>query len=511
VPRLPLTLPGDASAAAVRADASDWIVGARPGRATARLARAYGARGFGAIEPGAYVVARGRARAFAAALSHRHALVYAQPDALRAPAQAAPFPLDPLDDLQGYRWRDHVVSPSLAAPTRTRLIALVDAAADVSHPDLASGRISTTGGHPVTIEHGTATASVAAAPRNGIGLTGLWPGGRALNVALGTDISCADSANGIIKAIRHHAAVINMSYGSSALCVPEYLALEAAYARGIVPVAAAGNEFNRGNPLEFPATLPHVVTVGALDPSDEPSTFSNANAAVDVSAPGVCIPTAVPLGLRVKPSPGCPEGPSGYAYLSGTSFSAPMVAAAIAWVRAARPRLRADQAVDAVRFSARDVGPSGFDAETGFGELSVDGALARKAGPHDPGEPNDGPGLVDGSLLPKQALLFTGQRTVHRRATVDATEDPADWYRIAIPAHRRAHLDVHPRAGNPDLLVRRRHGDSYPVVARSAHRGGHRERVTLRNRTGSREIRYVGVSPGGGARLDAAYTLSVSR
>ena len=53
---------------------------------------------------------------------------------------------------------------------------------------------------PVTNSHGTATASVAAAPQNGIGILGVWPGARALNVPLrdraaGTDggITCAAS------------------------------------------------------------------------------------------------------------------------------------------------------------------------------------------------------------------------------------------------------------------------------------------------------------------------------
>ena len=56
--------------------------------------------------------------------------------------------------------------------------------------------------------------------------------------------------------------MINMSYGSRGACYPEYVALQFAVARGIVPVAAAGNEFAEGNPLEFPASLPHVLTVG---------------------------------------------------------------------------------------------------------------------------------------------------------------------------------------------------------------------------------------------------------
>ncbi len=61
----------------------------------------------------------------------------------------------------------------------------MDAAADADAPGV-DGRpnFSTLPGMPVTNSHGTATASVAAAPQNGIGILGVWPGARALNVPL---------------------------------------------------------------------------------------------------------------------------------------------------------------------------------------------------------------------------------------------------------------------------------------------------------------------------------------
>jgi hypothetical protein len=513
VPALPVSLPGDASAAGVLADRAIWIVGARPGPASQRLAHAHGARGLGL--PGAYVVARARARAFAGALAARHRLTYAQPDVLRATRQVRPFGNDPLDDLAGYRWRDHVVSPMRQPPTRHKLIALVDAALDRTHPEFAAGNVATTGGHRVTNPHGTSTASVAAAPQNGVGLTGLWPGARALNVALGHNISCADSTRGILAAVEHGASVINMSYGSARFCTPEYLALEIAFGHGIVPVAAAGNELTQGNPIEFPAALPHVVTVGAVGPDDLAAPFSNANAALDLAAPGVCIPVAVPLALA-KQDTGCPAAPDGYAYESGTSFAAPMVSAAIAWVRSARPRLKADQAADVVRYSARDVGTHGYDGETGYGVLDVDKALSLRKGRHDPGEPNDGPALIDGSLIGRaQPFLFKGRRAGRRTATVDLTEDPQDWYRIELPGHGSARVTVRPRSGNADVLVRglRIKGKtrSYPLQRSSAHRGSRRERLTLVNRSNRRELLFVGVQPGKGRRLDAVYSLAVSR
>ena len=140
-------------------------------------------------------------------------------------------------------------------------------------------------------------------------------------------------------------------------------------AKGIIPVAAAGNEFADGNPLEFPASLPHVVTVAATTPDDSSAWFSNVNDAIDISAPGVGILTAVPKTLDGT-------GQDGYEALDGTSFAAPMVSAAMAWVRAARPELKPDQVVQAVRLTARDVLRPGWDPLTGFGVLNIGAALA---------------------------------------------------------------------------------------------------------------------------------------
>ncbi|MEA2291582.1 MAG: hypothetical protein QOF17_602, partial [Solirubrobacteraceae bacterium] len=57
-----VVLPGDASAAAARADRATWIVGARPGAGASGIAAAYGAAAAGPARWGAYVVAAGRAR-----------------------------------------------------------------------------------------------------------------------------------------------------------------------------------------------------------------------------------------------------------------------------------------------------------------------------------------------------------------------------------------------------------------------------------------------------------------
>ena len=507
-PELPMTLPGDATAASVPAVHSRWIVGARPGRRSREIARAFGARHIGPPGTGGYVLARSRARAFASALERRGLLVYAQADTLAEPHQAvAPDPLSVPPD----NWRDVVADPALAPPAVTPespLIALVDAQLDTTHPEWQGGNTATIQQFAVTNSHGTATASVAAAPVNGVGLVGVWPGARALNVPLPDSISCSRSANQIQTAIQSGAAVINMSYGSRVLCPPEYIALQFAVARGIVPVAAAGNEFAEGNPLEFPASLPHVLTVAAIGPDLQSSFFSNTSAAIDLSAPGEAIMTAVPPVLDADGTQ------DGFERQSGTSFAAPMVSAAVAWVRAARPDLTADQVNQAVRLSARDLGRAGWEPDTGFGLLSVGQALAITPPPPDPAEPNDDIVWVDGRAFDRpDRLIFRGRGTARRSAMLDAFEDPADVYRIRLRPHSRVRISANP-AGNDDiaLTVHRRTATrlSSRPLKRSARRGKRTETIRLRNGSGRARVYYVGVRVQRGARdLDATYALRV--
>jgi hypothetical protein len=199
-PSLPMILPGDATAASVPAARSTWIVGARPSAAARRLAARFGARQVGLRGTGGYVLSRARARAFADALRTRGLLVYAQPNSLARPLSVSN---DPLSNTP-YNWRALVADPALTPPAVTAsspLIALVDAQLYAAHPEFVGGHISTISKFPVTIAHGTATASVAAAPVNGRGFVGVWPGARALNVPLPGTITCADSGNEIATAI----------------------------------------------------------------------------------------------------------------------------------------------------------------------------------------------------------------------------------------------------------------------------------------------------------------------
>ncbi|HEX5621100.1 MAG TPA: S8 family serine peptidase [Solirubrobacteraceae bacterium] len=507
-PQPPMVLPGDATASSLRASESTWIVGARPTAQARVIAKRFGAKQVGPDGTGGYVIGRSKARAFADALGGL--LVYAQPDTLAEPL--ASVPNDPLSATP-YNWRAMVADPALTPPAvgpTSPLIALVDAQLDKTHPELANSNTNTIPQFPITISHGTATASVAAAPQNGIGIVGVWPNARALNLPLPAEITCSRSANQIEKAIENGAAVINMSYGSRGLCMPEYIAIQFAVARGIVPVAAAGNEFDQGNPPEFPASLPHVLTVAAVGPDGKSSYFSNANTAVDLSAPGEQVMTAVPPALD---GDGTKDG---YELQSGTSFSAPMVAAAVAWVKAVRPTLSGDQLTQAVRLSASDLGNPGWDPDTGFGLLSVAGALQIPTPPRDPGEPNDDIVWVDGRAFGKpDRLFYKGHGHKRLVGLLDTSEDPGDVYRIRLRPHSRVKVRAKP-AGNDDVALYAFKKKAKAVrrnkaLKKASHKNrGGTERFVLRNRGRRSKVFYLAIEVQPKARdLDAVYTLRV--
>ena len=233
---------------------------------------------------------------------------------------------------------------------------------------------------------------------------------------------------------------------------------------------------------------------------------------MDLSAPGVGILTAVPPALDTD------GAQDGYQALDGTSFSAPMVSAAMAWVRAARPDLTPDRVIQAVRLSARDVKRPGWDPLTGFGVLNVGAALrvpADKLPIQDPLEPNDNLVWVDGRAFGKARRRRSGRAAPPRvNGLLDKQEDPVDVYRIVVPAASRE--------DHGDPALRR------PVARGLPHLGGLGQRRRRRGRSlaqgGIQEDRardgpqprhrkrsyYIAIRPQGSSRYqERQYTLRV--
>ena len=127
--------------------------------------------------------------------------------------------------------------------------------------------------------------------------------------------------------------VVSLSFGGfvleQAFCME--WAIRSLQRRGVVVVASAGND-GSCRPT-YPAAFPDVVSVGAVGPTG-PAPFSNYGPWVRACAPGVDLLSTFYEGYNGAERPGeagvDPDSFNGWALWSGTSFSAPVVAAALA-------------------------------------------------------------------------------------------------------------------------------------------------------------------------------------
>ncbi len=170
--------------------------------------------------------------------------------------------------------------------------------------------------------HGTHVAGSAAAnSNNGVGVAGTCRGCSLFNAkVLDDNGSGANSwiANGIIWSADEGAKVISMSLGGSSSSNTLRDAVDYAWGKGAVLVAAAGND-NTSNP-SYPAYYQNVIAVGATDHKDLKASYSNYGSWVDVAAPGSAI-----LSTTVDSAK--------YGKYNGTSMSTPHVAgvAGLVW------------------------------------------------------------------------------------------------------------------------------------------------------------------------------------
>jgi hypothetical protein len=330
----------------------------------------------------------------------------------------------------------HLVEP----PGPGKPVTVIDTGVDLAHPEFA-GRPSTVALSPQSTtgpmeEHGTAVASTLAAPANGQGVVGVYPQAT-LQIWDGSPvtpgIAISDVLAGIDAAIRRGPGVINLSLGSPHRDPFLEAMIHAAFGTGSLVVAAAGNDRQRGNDLEYPASIAHVLTAGAIDMTGRPASFSSGSQYVDLVAPGQAIPVAIPGG--------------GYSSFSGTSFAAPLAAGVTAWVWTARPTLSITQLFDVMRSSPQDIEAPGFDTFSGFGRLDIPRALTIAPLPPDPSEPND-----DVSHVKPKRLFRNGAPPINSprrlradvRARLDHSEDPRDVYRVWVAGRRVTSISLVP-------------------------------------------------------------------
>ncbi|MCW5940100.1 MAG: peptidase S8 [Fimbriimonadaceae bacterium] len=236
------------------------------------------------------------------------------------------------------RYPNQYALPKISAPTgwtvttgsSSVVIAIVDTGIDKNHTDLNSKFVA---GYDFVNNdsdpdddngHGTHCAGIAAAVTNNAnGVAGVDWNARLMGVkVLNASGSGSFSAisNGITWAADNGAKVISLSLGASSGSSTLESAVNYAWNRNVVVVAAAGNS-NTSSP-SYPAFYTNCIAVGSTDQNDARSSFSNFGASwVDVAAPGTSILSTY-------------DGNT-YATLSGTSMACPAVAglAGLLWAK----------------------------------------------------------------------------------------------------------------------------------------------------------------------------------
>jgi hypothetical protein len=422
--------------------------------------------------------------------------------------------VDPLSPTEW--WIPHIGADRWTPPGPGIPVTMIDSGVDLSHEEFA-GRPNTVPLNTQNITandeeaHGTATASVAGAPENGVGIVGLYPQAKLQiwDASPAGQLTVGDEIGGLFAARRNGRGVINLSLGGFDRIPIEEHAIMSVIEAGSLVVASVGNDREGGSQPSYPATFPHVLTVGATDEADRVTGFSSVSQAIDLAAPGQDMPAAVPKAYNSL----------GYATVDGTSFSAPLVSAAAAAVWTMRPTLKNTQLFEVMRRSARDIGRRGWDIDTGYGLLDVPAALARAALPAEPQEPNEDIYLVKPNGLSRagHALLTNrNRRRANLRARLERAEDPEDVYRVYLPAKGKLVVTIRPTANLALQVWGRRTRTVFErgaaarrdLLGASDKRGKRFERVTVTGR-GAGQFVYVDVFLRKGIR-GASYTLSIA-
>ena len=306
------------------------------------------------------------------------------------------------------------------------IIAVLDTGVKGDHPDLEGKILSGydyVNQQPLAANynsddngHGTEVAGVIAANTdNNIGIAGINWNGQILPIKIINKQGVGTTTNvamGIRCAADNGAKVINMSFGGSRSQVVAD-AIEYAWSKGLIIVAASGNDGT--NELVYPAADDKVIAVGSVNNDNNWSSFSNYGSSLDIVAPGENIYTT--------------DLDGDYSQGSGTSLSAPEVAAAIGLFLSKNSSFTPDQILSKLEETAQRV--SGMDGQNfsdryGYGLLEINGFLISAdstplyayhwvtAGPY------SGPGSARDPISPSQTtqlfvtLLNSGSQTWSR-------------------------------------------------------------------------------------------------
>lgn len=255
-------------------------------------------------------------------------------------------------------------------------IGMVDSAVDANVPALAGQKLHqqsflADGAVPAGADHGTAIATLFLGRPDSAHLdgSGLLPAADLYAAAIferhggRVEASAFAIAAALDWMVAQHVPVVNVSLSGEDNALMA-LAVSRASERGTVLVAAAGNAGPQAPPA-YPAALPSVIAVTAVDKNEAIMPQANRGDYIAFAAPGVRIWTPGGDGLGI--------------YRTGTSFAAPYVAAAVAAERMAGVPANADDLRRRLAARSIDLGAPGKDPIFGYGLIQATGSCGASA------------------------------------------------------------------------------------------------------------------------------------
>ena len=240
----------------------------------------------------------------------------------------------------------------------------------------------------------------------------------------GTQLDTGEIVQGILAAANAGPGVVNLSLGSDEKELVIEQAIYEAVRKGTLVVAASGNDGDTGNPLGYPASIPHVLTVGASDRLSRIAGFSSRSRFVDLAAPGVGIPIATALG-------------KGWRDGDGTSYAAPLVSGASRVGLDGAPGARRDAVVRgdaALRRRHRRARHGTTRPASACSTCPPRSPIPRPSwirSSRTTTSSSSGPAASTTTRSPP--LTMPSRRVASVQARADRAEDPRDVYRVWLP------------------------------------------------------------------------------